>query len=116
MTRIRLYLDEDVWLGLAVALREHGFDVVHAYDVDRGGLSDPEQLAYAAFEKRAILTHNAKDFVPLAVSYFFDKQSHAGIILARQVEKGMLLGQALSLLNQFSAEDVADTVRHLSDL
>lgn len=115
MTRISLYLDEDVWLGLAEALRDYGFDVVHAYEVDRGGLSDPEQLAYAARERRAILTHNARDFVPLAISYFFDEQSHAGIILARQVEKGELLRQAIALINDLPAEDAANTIRHLSD-
>ena len=115
MTRIRLLLDEDVWLGLAPALREHGFDVVHVTEAGRAGLSDPEQLAYAAQEKRAILTHDAKDFVPLAVAFFFDEQSHAGIILARQGKKGEQLRLATSLLNNLSAEELADTVRHLSD-
>ena len=33
---IRLFIDEDVWLGLAEALRERGFDAVHVYEVDRG--------------------------------------------------------------------------------
>jgi predicted nuclease of predicted toxin-antitoxin system len=74
-------LDEDVWLGLAAALREHGFDVVHVNEAGRAGLSDPEHLAYAAREKRAILSHNAKDFVPLAAASFFEEQSHASIIL-----------------------------------
>jgi hypothetical protein len=40
MRAIRLFLDEDVWPGLAVVLREHGFDVMHAYEVERGGMSD----------------------------------------------------------------------------
>ncbi len=42
MSEIRLYLDEDVWEGLAAALRESGFDVMHTYEVGRGGASDPE--------------------------------------------------------------------------
>jgi predicted nuclease of predicted toxin-antitoxin system len=62
MSTIRLFLDEDVWPGLAVVLRERGFDVVHAYEVERGGMPDADQLAYSAQEGRAILTHNTKDF------------------------------------------------------
>jgi hypothetical protein len=79
MSPIRLFLDEDVWPGLAVALRERGFDTVHAYEVKRGGMSDADQLVYAAQEERAILTHNAKDFVPLVVEYYFNEHSHAGV-------------------------------------
>ena len=37
---IRLFIDEDVWLGLAAALRERGFDVIHAYEVARGSLKE----------------------------------------------------------------------------
>jgi hypothetical protein len=63
MSKIRLFLDEDVWPGLAVALREYDFDAVHAYEMERGGIPDADQLAYAAQERRAILTHNVRDFV-----------------------------------------------------
>jgi predicted nuclease of predicted toxin-antitoxin system len=70
MSQIELFLDEDIWLGLASTLREQGFDVIHVNDIDRKGLSDSEQLAYATQNGRALLTHNAKDFVTLAVSYF----------------------------------------------
>jgi hypothetical protein len=35
MSRIKLLLNEDVWLGLAGALREHGFDIVHVYELER---------------------------------------------------------------------------------
>jgi len=71
MSKIRLFLDEDVWPGLAAALREHGFDVVHAYEVERGRVPDANQLAYAAQEGRAILIHNVQDSMSLAIEYFF---------------------------------------------
>jgi hypothetical protein len=41
---IKLFLDEDVWTGLAFALREAGYDAVSANDVGRKGLSDEEQI------------------------------------------------------------------------
>ncbi len=114
MSEIRLYLDEDVWEGLA-ALRESGFDVMHTYEVGRGGASDPEQLSYASQEKRAIFTHNSKDFVPLAVDWFFDERHYSGIIISPQIEKGGLLKRLKKLMNSISAEEISNTVRHLSD-
>jgi predicted nuclease of predicted toxin-antitoxin system len=115
MGAIRLFLDEDVWPGLSVALRERGFDVVHVYEVERGGLPDADQLAYAVQESRAILTHNARDFVPLAVKYFFDNRPHAGVILSPQIERGELLRRTLNLLSSLSAEGIGDTIRYLAD-
>jgi predicted nuclease of predicted toxin-antitoxin system len=115
MSRIRLLLDEDVWLGLAIALRDRGFDVVHVYELERGGMSDADQLAYSVQEGRAILTHNAKDFIPLAVECFFDARMHPGIILSPQIAKGELIRRAINLLRSLSAEDVANTVRYLTD-
>jgi len=115
VSAIRLFLDEDVWPGLALALRERGFDAVHVYELGRDGLSDSEQLAYAAQEGCAILTHNTKDFVPLAVEYFFGGRSHAGVILSPQIEKGELLRRTLNLLRTLPAKEARDTVRYLAD-
>ena len=111
MSAIRLFLDEDVWPGLAPPLRERGFDVVHAHEVERGGMSDADQLDYSAQEERTILTHNAKDFVPLAIEYFFKDRSHAGVILSPQVEKGELVRRTLNLLRSLSAEEIANLVQ-----
>ena len=115
MSAIRLFLDEDVWPGLAIALREHGFDVVHVHEAKRGGMSDADQLTYAVQEGRAILTHNTKDFVPLVIEYFFDGRSHVGVILSPQIEKGELMRRTLNLLRALSAEEIANTARCLAD-
>jgi len=63
---IRLYLDEDVHKRVASALRLRRFDVVSAHEVGRWGLSDEEQLTYAAGEGRAIFTFNTSDYQNLA--------------------------------------------------
>jgi predicted nuclease of predicted toxin-antitoxin system len=112
---IKLFLDEDVWPGLAAALRERGFDVIHVYEAERGGLPDADQLGYAAQAGRAILTHNARDFVPLAVEWFFVGRTHAGVILTSQLEKGELVRRVGKLLQNVSAKEIANTVRFLSD-
>jgi predicted nuclease of predicted toxin-antitoxin system len=115
MSQIKLLLDEDVWPGLAIALQKRGFEAQHVRQLERDGLSDAEQLAFAARNNRAILTHNAKDFIQLASDYFFEGRSHSGIILARQMEKGKLIRDTLNLLQALSAEAIANTLRFLTD-
>lgn len=85
---VKLYLDEDVWVGLAEALRHGGYDVTAVSEFKRKGASDEEQLAHAAGENRAILTHNIKDFVPLAQMYADQNKPHAGMIVCNALKKG----------------------------
>jgi len=49
--KIRLFLDEDVHAGLAHALRQRGYDVVHAQELDLKGRSDTEQLMVASGQR-----------------------------------------------------------------
>jgi predicted nuclease of predicted toxin-antitoxin system len=111
MSRIKILIDEDVWAGLAEALRQAGYDAVSAGELGRKGLSDEEQLAFAVAEGRAILTHNAQDFAPLAELHFQRNHPHAGIIVARQFEKGELLQRILHLLESLTADELANTLR-----
>ena len=111
MSRLRLLIDEDVWTSLAEALRQAGYDVVSVNEVGRKGLSDEEQLAFA--EGRAFLTHNIQDFAPLAEIYFQHNRSHAGIVVARQFEKGELLRRTLTLLETLTPETAANTLRFI---
>ncbi len=64
----RFYLDEDVQLGLAEALRARDIDAVHVYETGRGGGSDEAPLAFATEERRCFVTYNKRDFVILARS------------------------------------------------
>jgi predicted nuclease of predicted toxin-antitoxin system len=107
----KLFLDEDVWTGLATALRQVGYDVLSADDVGHKGLSDEEQMGFAIAQDRAILTHNIQDFAPLAATYFEQGIDHPGIIVARHFEKGELLRRTLALLNSLTAEELTNTLR-----
>ena len=113
MKRIKLLLDEDVWVGLAEALREAGYDAVSVNEIVRKGLADEDQMAFAVAEGRAVLTHNIQDFAPLAEIYFSQGISHFGIIVARHFEKGELLRRALSLLDVLTPDQLSDTLRFL---
>lgn len=109
-SKIKLYIDEDVWGGLASALRERGYDAVDVHEMEQEGRSDDEQFAYAVAEGRAMLVYNKCDYVPLARDYFYSKRSHWGIIISCQLRPGELLRRVLRLLEAFSAEEIKDLV------
>lgn len=114
---VRLYIDEHVWRKLAVELRERGFDAVNVYEVDRGGLDDEEQWAYAADQERAILTFD-KDggrFINLASEWFYAGRTHCGLIISGQLERGELIRRVLGLLNSVTADEMMNTVRFLEE-
>lgn len=77
----------------------------------RKGFADSEQLAYAVAHKRAILTHNASDFVSLAKQYFDQKHTHYGIIVAPHLMKGELLRRIEQVLQTTTGEHLINTVR-----
>ena len=76
--KLKLFLDEDIHTGLSHALRQRGFDVVHAQDLKRKGKSDSEQLAFAVQEERCFMTFNVRDFVNLHISVRRTKQGALG--------------------------------------
>lgn len=78
---MNLYLDEDLSPTIADILRERGLDVTSAHQVGMIQLSDDQQLQYATHVKRALVTRNARDFVPLVNKWIARGQNHQGIIL-----------------------------------
>jgi hypothetical protein len=63
---VKLLLDEMLTPAIARELRSRGHDVqAVAGHPDREALSDPEVLAVARTERRALVTNNLRDFRPL---------------------------------------------------
>ena len=62
--KIRLYLDEDVDVALALALRQRGIDVLTTQEAGHLRLPDEDQLAFAAQAGRAFFTHNGGSPTP----------------------------------------------------
>lgn len=94
-----LLLDEDVQPLLADVLRQRGYDVVHVLEIDHGGRSDDDQLAYASLHGRSLLTHNIRDFLVLDQAYRSQGREHCGILLSDQVPFRELLRRTLRCLN-----------------
>jgi|SRR3989304_7445163 len=115
MADIALLLDEDVRVILAEILRQRGYDAIHVLEADRTGKTDPEQLAYAASQQRAILTHNVRDFRLLDKQYHDESKEHFGILFSDQVPLRDLLRRTLRFLSRHTAEDVKNNALWLND-
>lgn len=95
-------------------LRQRSFDVTSARDVGRLRLDDASQLAFAADEGRAIVTHNRLDFERLHQRYFSEGREHHGIIIAkRRPSDTAVVVKLLTLLNEVTADDMINQLRYV---
>lgn len=75
----RLYTNENFPFPVAEELRRLGHDVLTVQEAGNSGQSipDPEVLAFAVRERRALVTINRRHFVRLHL----DDQGHEGIVV-----------------------------------
>jgi len=111
--KLKLFLDEDIHTGLSHALRQRGFDVVHAQDLKRKGKPDIEQLAFAVQEERCLVTFNIRDFVVLHNQYAGLNKEHWGIIVSRQMPVGETLKRLLNKVGLATQTDFKNRIDFL---
>jgi hypothetical protein len=114
---IRLYHDHNFHERFAIDLRRQEFDLVTAREMGHELLSDEEHLSWATEQTRVLITHDLRDFVPLARKWNFEGRHHAGIILSEQpglTAYGVLLRRLLRLLDTLTADDMIDRVERLN--
>jgi hypothetical protein len=111
--KIRFLLDEDVHAELSHALRNRGFDVLHAQEIDRKGKTDREQLEFATKEKRCFFSFNVKDFVILHNQYARENREHGGIIVSKQLSFGETLKKFLRKARLFSQDTIKNRLEFL---
>jgi hypothetical protein len=113
---IHLYLDEDAQrTSLIRALRARQVDVLTANESELAGVSDADQLAFAASQNRVIFTFNRGDFLRLHTECLRDGRHHAGIIVSDQLEIGVVIRRLLKLLDGRSAGQMHDRVEFLGN-
>ena len=113
---LRLYFDRHIKKQLAIDLRERGFDVLLTEEAGMDTAPDEDQLAFAAAENRTILTFNIRDFAPLHEQWTVAGRRHEGIVISQQLgsrQYGMLLARMLRLLDQFSPDQMQNSLIHL---
>jgi hypothetical protein len=102
---VRLLLGEHYSPEIARQLRSKGHDVVAVVErADLIGLGDEELLRQMAQERRAIVTNNIKDFMPLASRLAVAGDQHHGLLFTS--DKSMprrsdAVGRFIDALDQF---------------
>jgi hypothetical protein len=114
---IAIYTDEMVYSRFAAALRARGYDAIGCAETTptNRGISDYDQLAYAAADSRAILTENVGDFSLLDAQWKMSGKVHAGIIVYAGIDSfGELLRRVVIHLDTIAKETQRDTLLWLA--
>jgi len=102
---VKLLLDEHFSPRIAVQLRLRGHDVVAARErPELHGLGDHALFALMAAERRAIVTEDAADFLPLVRAAVVRGTDHFGLLLTspRQFPRTIRsIGRLVSALDAF---------------
>jgi predicted nuclease of predicted toxin-antitoxin system len=79
---VKLLLDEHYADEFAAQLRAAGHDAVTVSERGLKGTDDESLLALAVSEGRALLTNNARDFLPLVGRWVVSGDEHCGLVLS----------------------------------
>jgi len=103
---LRLLLDEHYAGAIAYQLRAKGFDAVTVSGLGRKGTDDEPLLEYAVTDRRALLTNNVADFMPLHAEWMASGRSHFGLLFtddASMPRHRSTIGRYVSVLTTFMA-------------
>jgi predicted nuclease of predicted toxin-antitoxin system len=102
---VKLLLDEHYSPRIAVELRRRGHDVVAVRErTELRGLSDHALFALMAAERRAIVTEDAADFLPIVRAATVRGTDHFGVVLTspRQFPRTVRsIGRLVAALDAF---------------
>ena len=112
---MRLFMDEDVYGAVALALRRAGIDAVSTTEAGRGGQPDESQLEWAAGQNRALFTFNVGHFAALHGLWIAGGRHHAGVIVSSQRPIGDVVRRLQRLIGARDAESMRDCLEFLGD-
>lgn len=116
MSDLRLLLDEHVWQGLIKVGQETGVDVLAVQAALAEGTDDAAVLAFAAQEKRLLLTSNTHDFASLAAQWFQEERDHWGILIVPgQTDRGLLSRSLRHIAAHYPADYFRNTFRFIQE-
>lgn len=115
MSRLKLYLNENLSWRIAKALREYGYDVVSSEDAAMNESDDAAQLEFAVSEHRAVVTNNVRDFVELDEYYAIEHRPHYGILLTTKCSIALLINRLRNVLERIPAEEMVNQTRWIND-
>jgi len=113
MSRLKLLLDEDVYLDCSKALRSKGIDAIHVQEVGRKGYSDALQLEFAISQERCLVTFNKSHYIQLAEYYAINDIEHFGIIISSKIPIKDFLQRLNRTYINYSLESLKNYLIHL---
>jgi uncharacterized protein with PIN domain len=108
-------VDTDITPKLARILRSRGYDVVSAHEIGLAEVTDEEHMTFAAAERRALLSCNARDFTPIFEDYWFAGRDHSGVIVSAQLELGEMLRRVMAFLDNVTADEMRNNWKNLAE-
>jgi hypothetical protein len=109
---VRLCLDEHYSARIPEALRDRGHDVIAVSErPELRGLGDRELLTVLQADKRALLTENVADFMPLLHELAARREDHWGVVFSSPVSMprgSRTIGSFVEALDGFLAQRPAD--------
>lgn len=115
MTKMKFYLNENIPIVLADALKRRGYDVITTQSAGRKQASDIEQILFTIKQNRVILTFNTVHYVKIHIELHRKGINHSGIIVSDQLPVGELLRRLLKLTSSLSADDMKNRLEYLSN-
>ncbi len=112
---MKLYTDADITTELARVLRRLGYDAISAAEAGNAEASDAEQLAFAATERRALLTCNIRHFARLYETYWNEGRDHSGIVVSQQLEFGEMLRRVRLLMDSVPEQELRNRWPNLAE-
>ncbi len=109
----QVYLDEDVDILVARLLLAKGLDATTAKEQEMLGKSDAEQLKFASYLKRCILTHNRLDFEQLHTHYLNKNWSHSGIIIVKRRNAYEITERIVILFDTLMADEISNQLLYI---
>jgi hypothetical protein len=91
---------------VATLLRSRGLDVTTVPEQATLGKTDREQLEFATFLGRCILTHNRVDFERLHFQYLEEGKQHSGIIVVPQKNAYEVTRRIGILVSALTADEI----------
>jgi hypothetical protein len=112
---VRICLDELYSPRIALELRDRGHDAISVHDrPGLVGLPDAALLDAAIEDRRALVTENAGDFVPLAARLALEGRDHFGVVLTSSASLSRArntIGRHVRALDAFLTERPAVDAR-----
>ncbi|MEI6621283.1 MAG: DUF5615 family PIN-like protein [Actinomycetes bacterium] len=99
---MKLALDHHYPKAIAVGLRDRGFDVVTAFELDWHTEDDETLLTLCAGQRRALLTNNVADFAVVTRAWQAEGRSHCGVIFASDASLPRVLAMIGTYLDRLA--------------